>query len=311
MLKVMQIAMNTVDLAGSLRLYAEVFGFRNALGQTLWGDLIGLQGLPSSSRTLVWWMVGSQTEFQLEFFHHTEPPIRSKPDDWRPSDRGWVRFGVRVAAFGHCVGSLAQHGIGLLGPIVGQDGNRSGAFLDPYSGVVVHFIEDETATTGPIIDYATSSVSDLNGARQFYGELLGLDLSSIEHCQGSVEDALWGLEGATKNRFHAYAGGINLEIVQYVDPPGRARPSDYRIADQGIPNVALGTHDVVEAVAVFERLARVGIVPPRLLKTENIVAGYVTEADREVELFAFPVEALPALGFTAGPMFLNDAFKKN
>ena len=311
MLKVMQIAMNTADLAGSLRLYSDVFGFRNALGQALWGDLIRIQGLPPSSRALTWWMVGSQSEFQLELFHHTVPPIRAKADDWRPSDRGWVRFGVRIDAFDDRLGALAQQGIGLLAPVLGAAGERAAAFRDPYSGVVVHIIEDESATTGPVVDYVTSSVSDLDGARHFYGAIFGLELSPTEHCQQSAEDALWNLPSAAKSRFYARAGDIRLEIVQYIDPPGRARPADYRIGDQGIPNVGLGADDVAEAAAIFDRLASIGIMPPHIIKGDGMLAGYVTEAEREIELFALPAKFLPAIGYAAGPPFLNDAFTKS
>lgn len=36
------------------------------------------------------------------------------------------------------------------------------------------------------------------------------------------------------------AGGVLVELVEYIDPQGRPRPSGYRISDQGIMNVAFG-----------------------------------------------------------------------
>lgn len=39
-LKVFQIALVSTDLAGSVRLYAEAFGFRNGGGQCSWGSRV-------------------------------------------------------------------------------------------------------------------------------------------------------------------------------------------------------------------------------------------------------------------------------
>src|ERR1700744_1152730 len=94
MLKAIQIGLNTSDLAGSLRLYSEAFGFRNSGAQAVWEKTIGIQGLSPESRAIMWWMIGADRFFQLELFHHTSPVQRALPDDWKPSDHGGERFGV-------------------------------------------------------------------------------------------------------------------------------------------------------------------------------------------------------------------------
>src|SRR3954469_13691410 len=98
-LQVIQIGASTSDLAGTLRLFTDAFGFQNAGGQGLWGKTIGVQGLAPDSRAIMWWMVGAQEFFQLEFFHYSKPAPRPKRADWTPADHGWGRFGLAVSDF--------------------------------------------------------------------------------------------------------------------------------------------------------------------------------------------------------------------
>src|SRR5438132_12366591 len=98
-LGLIQVGMNTADMAGTLRLYADAFGFINGGSAGMWGNTIAVQGLPPDSRTIIWWLIGAQPFLQLELFHHTRPAQRPLRPDWRPSDHGWVRWGVGVADF--------------------------------------------------------------------------------------------------------------------------------------------------------------------------------------------------------------------
>src|ERR1700722_1649337 len=122
MLQVIQIGASTSDMAGSLRLYSDAFGFSNAGGNCVWGDVIRSQGLDSDARALMWWMVGSQKLFQLEFFHHTNPKQRALPEDWKPNDHGWVRFGVAVHDVERSRLVLTELDVRILGEM-----NRGGA----------------------------------------------------------------------------------------------------------------------------------------------------------------------------------------
>ena len=142
MLKTMQIGMNSLDLPGTLRLYSAL-GFSNAGGQTIWGELIRIQGLPPESRAIIWWMVGRQQSFQLEFFQHSQPSPRPLRDDWLPSDHGWTRFGLEVTHFDRCLATLQNFDIPLLSTQkVGPDGRRA-AFRDPFIGVIVELRSEE------------------------------------------------------------------------------------------------------------------------------------------------------------------------
>src|SRR5262245_21221991 len=101
-----QIGMNSNDIVATLRLYSQLFGFSNAGGAPAWGDNLQVQGLGPDSHMMMWWMVGADPFFQLEFFTHGEPAQRPLRADWRPSDHGWVRFGIAIEDFDRVVTGL-------------------------------------------------------------------------------------------------------------------------------------------------------------------------------------------------------------
>lgn len=294
-MRIAQIGLATADIAASLRLYSEAFGFRNAGGQGLWGETIRVHGLPEGARALMWWMIGDQDFFQLEFFHHTSPQQRPLPADWRPCDCGWVRFSIAVPDIAHSERVLAQHGIALLGSADAAGGRRF-AFRDPQVGAVVEVVE-ERQRAGPAFRSATSSVSDLEQALVYYRDTLALPIASLDAIRPCEDEALWGLAGARRRGFAVTVGDRSLEIVQYDHPVGRKRPADYRTSDQGIMNVALISRSVDEIEAAFARLAEAGYRSPAMMRAQGIVAGYIIDAEREIELAAIPPELDDQVGF--------------
>ena len=50
-------------------------------------------------------------------------------------------------------------------------------------------------------------------------------------------------DGARTRGTALAAGGVLVELVEYLDPRGRARPADHRICDQGILNIAFGERE--------------------------------------------------------------------
>jgi catechol 2,3-dioxygenase-like lactoylglutathione lyase family enzyme len=306
--------MNTSDLAGSLRLYSEILGFENAGGQGIWGSTIRIQGLDPDSRAMMWWLVGRHDFFQLEFFRHEVPPPRPLRPDWRPSDCGWTRIGVAVRDFGGVLAGLARWGIDLLAPPVERRGLRRAAFRDPFVGTVVELLEEgealpghdlRPAGEGPAIAYVAASVTNLEAARTFYGHGLGLELLSLGPLHASDDEAGWGLAGARREGFLACAGAVLLEILRYESPVPRSRADDYRCSDQGIVNVALGSVDARPVEEALARLATLGSTPPFLVEGDGVVAGYILEPEREIELCAIPEALHPALGFTSSGPFLT------
>jgi len=309
MLRAIQVGLNTSDLAGSLRLYSEAFGFQNAGSQGLWGSTIGVQGLPFDGRALLWWMVGRQAFFQLELFHHSVPSQRPLRADWRPNDHGWSHLGISVANFDNCFATLAHHGIFAITDPVRHLGLRRAAIRDPFVGVIIEIIERQAVegdvAEGPAIVYARSSVADLSSAHTFYTEVVGLEVAEADILHVPAHESLWGMSGAHRTMFVVRAGEVYLEIVQYYDPAGRPRPLDYRTSDQGIVNIALGSREKEPVALVFERMRVAGYEPPQLINTKDVIAGYIIDAERELEFAAVPESYDAAFGFVAASPFMS------
>jgi catechol 2,3-dioxygenase-like lactoylglutathione lyase family enzyme len=306
MLEIVQVGMNTTDLAGSLQLYAQAFGFQNAGGNAMWGDTMKVQGLAPDGRALIWWMVGRQPFFQLEFFYHTKPALRPLPAGWRPCDHGWVRFGIRVPHFDGSLAALATRGIKPCGEMSEMEGRRRFAFIDPFVGAVVEIIEDVGSNaSGPAFAYATSSVSDLDLARAYYGDTLGLQIVSLDELHTPEHEALWGLAGARREGFLVQANDRFLEIVRYDNPVGRPRPHDYRTSDQGIVNVAFGSRSRAVIAATIGRLRAAGNEPPCIFDSGGILAAYINDPEREIELTATPEGFEGEVGFLPVKPFLG------
>jgi catechol 2,3-dioxygenase-like lactoylglutathione lyase family enzyme len=303
-LHIAQIGLNTCDLAGSLRLYREVFGFCNAGGNALWGDVMRIQGLDAQSRSLIWWMVGASAFFQLEFFHHTNPKQRPLPADWRPCDLGWVRFGLEVPNFEAVASALARANISTLAPATRDAGSRRLAFRDPYIGIVVEVIESPEAA-GSVVNYVTSSVADLGAARRFYGEVIGAELQALGNLHVPAAESLWGLGGAVRDGFLARIGERCIEVVNYRQPLGRSQP-DRRISDQGIMNVALASRDVPTIRALLDRIRADGHQPTSVLEGPDFLGTYIVDPGYELEVFASPESRDELLGFRPVGPFVAD-----
>lgn len=301
-LNIIQIGLNTADLPASLQLYVEAFGFHNAGAQLLMGETIQVQGLPSDSLAALWWLVGGQPLFQLELFHHSRPRQRPLRPDWSPADHGWVRMGVAVADFDASLAVLEQYGIRPIAGITIVHGLRRMAFRDPYIGIIVEVMEDGVAA--PAIVYAATSVADLAGARAFYGETLGLNIGPVERLHPPGSDALWGLPEARSAGFLADNGGVIIEVVQYDSPVGRLRPGDYRASDQGMVNVAFGAPTKAPVAEMVQRLRAAGYAPPHIIDAGPMLACYITDPEREIELAVLPDELADVMGLhPAAPFF--------
>ena len=263
--------MCSADLPHTLRLYTEVFGFADAGGRAFWGPWLGVQALGPDAAALVWWLVGRQDFVQLEVFHHTTPAQRPLPDDWRPSDHGWVRWGLAVPDFDAALDRLRGMGIATLSEPAERDGLRRVCFRDPDVGVIVEVMEDGAALAGgirprhydlvPALVYAAVSVPDLDRARAFFVDTLGLAEEPAELLHDDASEALWGLEGAACERFVVSGGDVSVEVVRYDDPPGRPRPPDSSLSDQGLMNLAVGFRERAELERLYERIVANGYRP--------------------------------------------------
>ena len=189
-----QVALNTDDMAGSLKFYAQVFGFQDASGHPSWGDVAAVQGLPPDAHWLTWWLVGPRPFFQLELFQHSRPKQKPQPADWRPSDHGWTRYGLLVDDFDRVVRGLERWSVPVLGA-KGAAGARRLAFRDPQCGVIVE-VREGAGGSGPAVLYAACSVADLTEARRRYETLLDAQILPLERLHAPEDEAMWGLERA-------------------------------------------------------------------------------------------------------------------
>ena len=312
-----QVAFNTCDLAGTLRLYADVFGFANGGAQLGWGDVRKIQDLDTDGQNVAWWLVAAQPRMQLEVFSFSGPPSRPQPSDWSPADLGWVRTGIVVADFDRVLEGLARVRVRTLTPVSGGPGSRRVAMRDPHVGIIVEIIEDGPTVIGhprerlhgldPVVLYATHSVNDLADARHFYENILGLRILPLEGLHAPEHEALWGLAGAQRDGFVVQAGDGYLEVVSYVNPRGRWKRPDYRLSDQGIMNVGLLTRDTALVQNVIDRLDADGKPTSTLVVGgEQLLGTYVNHHGREVEIVASPEEADAAIGLIPTMPFVGN-----
>jgi catechol 2,3-dioxygenase-like lactoylglutathione lyase family enzyme len=314
-LGVVQIGLNTIDLPATIRLYSELCGFANGGANAFWGPPSAIQGLGPETRGILWWLVGRQKFFQLELFQHTVPRPRLLPGDWRPSDHGWVRFGVALRNFDRALGVLQTWDIQPLAPAATRDGLRRIAFRDPFVGVVVELFEDGPSIPGgirraafelePAVVYATSSVADLDSAREFYQNVLGLQIEPRDLLHTRADEALWGLPGADVEGFVARSGQVFVEVVSYKQPQGRPQPEDHCIADQGIMNIALGARDIACIRAIVRAARQAGIRTGQEFGAGDLLSLFLLDPGREVELIALPEKWDAATGFVPGAPFFG------
>lgn len=290
-----QVALNTTDITATLRLYSELFGFDNGGGGVAWGDIARVQGLEPDAYWMRWWMVGGQPFFQLELFHHGHPKQRPLPENWRPCDHGWVRFGVAVEDFDRVASGLGRRSIPILGT-AGASGKRRLAFRDPYVGVILEIMEG-AATASPAVVYATSSVPNIARARVLYGKVLGADIQPLELLHKPEDESLWGLPDAQREGFLVRVGDRLLEIVSYSSPVGRTEPADHRIVDQGIMNVGLGSRDVNAIKTLIARVRAAGLKITIPVSFGEVAGTYIVEPGLQVELIGIPAHLDTMFGF--------------
>jgi catechol 2,3-dioxygenase-like lactoylglutathione lyase family enzyme len=309
-----QIALCTSDVPRSVRLLTEGMGFAEAGTRVLWGERIAqIQALGDDTAFTISWLVGRQDMVQLELFHHTVPPQRARLGERGPADLGWTRFGVALPDFDAALERLSGLGVEPLAEPRSVDGLRRAAFMDPYVGCVVELFEEGDATPGgirprfyelvPAIVYVALSVSDLDTARRFYVDALGLEEESGTVLHRPEDEAVWGLADVRRDSFVARGGDVYLEVLRYERPEPRPLPADRLLSDQGFMNVAVGTRDGAELGAAYERAVAGAFVAnspaPRVAGGTYVNDGLGTTA----ELLVAPREFDAGFGFAPQPTF--------
>jgi catechol 2,3-dioxygenase-like lactoylglutathione lyase family enzyme len=309
-----QIALCTSDIPRPVRLFTEGLVFAGAGTRVLWGERIAqIQELGDDTAFTISWLVGRQDMMQLELFHHTLPPQRRRLGERGPADLGWTRFGVAVPDFDAALGRLGGLDVKPITEPREVDGLRRAAFVEPYVGCVVEVLEEGAATPGgirprfydlvPAIVYVALSVTDLDAARRFYVDVLGLVEEPDTVLHRPEAEVVWGLDGVRRDGFVARGGDAYLEVLRYTEPSPRPLPDDRLLSDQGFMNVAFGTRDGAELGAVYDRAVaggfRANSPAPRVAGGTYVNDGLGTTA----ELLVAPRELDAGFGFAPHPMF--------
>jgi catechol 2,3-dioxygenase-like lactoylglutathione lyase family enzyme/uncharacterized protein YndB with AHSA1/START domain len=305
-----QVAFSVVDLAATERWFREGLGFWPA-GGSRWmmrGPLSSaVQGLPRAASTC-WWMVDRNAFFQLEMFQFDRPLARLMAHDFRPCDIGYTRIGVWVADFDQALTRLGRLGSRPLSDPVGPTGARRACVRNP-DGVYVEIIEDDPLSGAALtpsrsacpvaVRSVTLSVPDLARSEAFFSDGLGLERSDAA-LRAPEHESLWGLAGARTRDSVFSGGGVLVELVQYLDPVGRPRPSGYRISDQGILNIAFGARSRREHGDLYRRARAAGARENRRpLQTPGAGVVYVNDPDQfSVELLWMSPAREKRWGFT-------------
>jgi catechol 2,3-dioxygenase-like lactoylglutathione lyase family enzyme len=311
-----QLGLCTADMASTVRLYTEAYGFADAGAHVFWGRYLGeIQRLGDDATCLLWWMVGRQARVQLELFHHVSPPQRPLPPEWRPNDLGWVRWGIALPDLDDAIARLARLGVQPFTPEpLEHRGLRRICVRDPGTGVFMELMEEGPELAGgirprqntlmPAVVYAAVSVVDLDRARDFYVGVLGLVEEPETDLHSPELESLWGLDGARREVAVLRAGDSYLELVQYEDPAGRAPDPDRRLSDQGFMNGGFLVRDRSQFDAVLARAAERGIVP-NLPPPERVNAeAYLVNGEGVLsELMLVPREHEAEYGFVARTRF--------
>jgi catechol 2,3-dioxygenase-like lactoylglutathione lyase family enzyme len=306
-----QIAMCSTNVVRTVQFFSEGLGFVESGREGLWGQMIAqTQGLGDDMACIIWWMTGAQSFMQLEVFQHAEPLPAPLPEDWRPSDLGWVRWGCAVPDFDGVLTSLRALNVRPIAPPRAFGGRRRMAVRIPHVETVLEIFEDEPNAERPQLPrvvYATLSVPDLEPARRFWTESMLVAESKEGTLHTPDMEALWGLDGAELWRCVLPMHECWLELVQYRSPAPRAR-ANYRLCDQGMQKIGIGYRRFEPLRAMADRMANAGVeltLPPQV-EDGDLSGNYATTPDG----FSFEAMAVPpawdqTLGFRSASTWLK------
>lgn len=314
MTNVAQIALCTADLPRTVRILIDVLGFTSAGGRPRWGeDAARIQELPGGDDTsmMMWWLTGRQDFVQIELFHHTSPAQRPRRPEWKPSDLGWVRFGVSVPDFDSTMQRLGKLQLEPLSTPITVGNSRRVCFREPGADTIIEILEegDTTSSEGdrgkfsePALAYVSASVSDLESARSYFEKAFGfLELAPDEIHQPEHE-SMWGLDGARRQCAVFRARDVLIEVMQYETPAPNPPANDALLSDQGIMNLALGFRDRAIIADAFHAAASLGASASN--GVPDVSGGvYLRIMDRlSVELLLVPPALDSLYGFTSNEL---------
>ena len=130
-------------------------------------------------------------------------------------------------------------------------------------------------TTPPRLDHLNIVVAGMAESVRFYRTLFGMSVVLDCELSGDWFEAVTGLPGA---RAHCVIlggaePGFRVELLRYLEPPGRAEPATGALATHGLRHFAVRVDDIDAALALARSLGYARGVQPVQVPFSILPAG--------------------------------------
>jgi len=99
------------------------------------------------------------------------------------------------------------------------------------------------------------TVSNLDEARHFFHDLLGLEATEVRETSGERPEIILGIPGVSLRLcLFKLPDGNNLEVIEYLNP--RGTKLDLRTCNPGVPHIAFIVDDIQK---MYEELSAKGV----------------------------------------------------
>lgn len=278
-----QVAISVADREVSLAFYRDLFDLNHVGGTHFSGKATeAVQGMKGASSNCSW-LMDDRPYFQFEIFQFDCPLGRTLASNRQPQDIGYSRLIFSVPALAPVA---ARAGV----EVIELNGRRTAYLRDP-DGIAVQIIEADVPRAR--LTGVALTVPDIEMAKRSFAEGCGCTpLSAPAPDWGAV----WGETGADKDMLLLEGGTLTLELSQYRSPVPKPWADDYKLADHGILNVALGFVSAGDIRARIAAMQAVGIKPNTPLVTAPGLCALTYSQDPQ----GFSIETLYVSKIAAG-----------
>jgi catechol 2,3-dioxygenase-like lactoylglutathione lyase family enzyme len=212
------------------------------LGPTGGSDYAEVMRLPEVEGSMKW-LVGRNPMTQLELFHFVKPSPRSLPLTLTARHCGYGSISLFVVAFDEQIERLS--GSGGAFEITGAPGSRSLWVKDP-DGIPVELMEHDALASERLqedsaglagIRAVALTVADIDRAETFWTSALGFTAVSTDIFAFNPLPS-WLADGVGWQERVLKGGSILVRLLSPASGGVIDRPSDHRLSDIGVLNIA-------------------------------------------------------------------------
>lgn len=217
------------------------------------------------------------------------------------------RQGAKTPIFPWRLGVLAVMLFGVL-PC-----SEAGAqYQQPWNGEPIPAEAPQPVMARAVVSVALT-VSDIDRSVAFYNGVLSFHQVSDRVAPISETQALTGVSATRMRQVTLQLGDEQIELLQFLDRPGRAAPMPMRSNDRWFQHVAIIVRQMDSAYAVLERAGVVHVssapqtLPATIPAAAGISAFYFRDPDgHPLEILSFPADkGLAKWQGTHGSLFLG------